>query len=576
MPMPSAYETHADIFFERYEEQSSKDIQSLLSRWIPDGSRVLELGCGSGRDARFMTRLGAHVTATDGSETMLQRAKDKAQAMLGAQSPSFAPLSLPPDKSSEERLFACDSSRFDAVYTCGMLQHLSDHELYETASFMERAASDSGTLIVIVPLDHKGDPDRKTFVRDALDYITLFERMGFRLAFQNLLDNTGSPGYQCRWASFVFLRDSKSERSNKRLRQILEKDAKTSTYKLALLRALCDINRTMPRCVRFDNGKALIPLGLIAERWVRDYWQLGCGSRMPRQIHQNRELGFKTALDLAMSACRNQYGIYESMMRDVARPANQTAVLKQLFDDVVTTALKGPVQYIRDEKNHPVFSYIPSHHGRRPAFDGRRSLVDRYGLIAFPAELWLELNRIAPWLEDSLILEWARLSARFESLTIVRDAFTQADIIVRLLPPAFARDTAFATTAYKTALSQKVLPSVWSGRPLTPQRLAIDHMLPWARFHCNDLWNLMPADARENGCKSDSIPSADILHASRGRIFDNWLLLASLAPSRFIVEAEIALTRTSLPKVHWEAPLFDALLETADMAARQLQTARWP
>ena len=52
----------------------------------------------------------------------------------------------------------------------------------------------------------------------------------------------------------------------------------------------------MPRSVRFDNGKALVPLGLIAERWIRDYWQLASGPRMPRQIHQNRELGFGTAL----------------------------------------------------------------------------------------------------------------------------------------------------------------------------------------------------------------------------------------------------------------------------------------
>ena len=34
---------------------------------------------------------------------------------------------------------------------------------------------------------------------------------------------------------------------------------------------------------------------------------------------------------------------------------------------------------------------------------------------------------------------------------------------------------------------------VWTGRPLTKPKLAVDHVLPWARFHSNDLWNLMPA-----------------------------------------------------------------------------------
>ncbi|MFR6358252.1 MAG: hypothetical protein ACLUNV_00390 [Sutterella wadsworthensis] len=63
---------------------------------------------------------------------------------------------------------------------------------------MERAVTDKGTLIVVVPLDHKGDPDRKTFLRDSLDYATLFERMGFRLASQEIRNGVGSPGHECR------------------------------------------------------------------------------------------------------------------------------------------------------------------------------------------------------------------------------------------------------------------------------------------------------------------------------------------------------------------------------------------
>ena len=438
MPMPSAYETRSEAFFRLYEGETPQEIQTLLTRWIPKGSRVLELGCGSGRDARFMSGLGAIVEATDGSGPLLKLAEARAQALLGAESPSFSLLCLPPDKGSEDALFA-RLPRFDAVYTCGVLQHLSDHELYEAACFMERAVTDKGTLIVVVPLDHKGDPDRKTFLRDSLDYATLFERMGFRLASQEIRDGVGSPGHECRWASCVFLRDSQSELSNRRFRHILEKDAKTSTYKLALLRALCDINRTMPRSVRFDNGKALVPLGLIAERWIRDYWQLASGPRMPRQIHQNRELGFGTALERTMTKCHSQYGVFESLMRNEARSKDQTSLLQQLFDDVVTTALKGPIHYIQDDGRNPVFTYVATHAGRRPPFTGRGSIIERYGLLAFPAELWLELNRIAPWLEDSLILEWARLSARFESCAALSTPLrrpTSSCAFCRRSPPA--------------------------------------------------------------------------------------------------------------------------------------------
>ena len=53
MPMPEAYLTRAKAFFDRCEKIDAPDILALLTRWIRTGSRVPELGCGSGRDARF-------------------------------------------------------------------------------------------------------------------------------------------------------------------------------------------------------------------------------------------------------------------------------------------------------------------------------------------------------------------------------------------------------------------------------------------------------------------------------------------------------------------------------------------
>ncbi len=98
MPMPSAYEIRSEAFFRLYEGETPQEIQTLLTRWIPKGSRVLELGCGSGRAARFMSGLGAIVEATDGSGPLLKLAEARAQALLGAKSPSFSLLCLPPNK----------------------------------------------------------------------------------------------------------------------------------------------------------------------------------------------------------------------------------------------------------------------------------------------------------------------------------------------------------------------------------------------------------------------------------------------------------------------------------------------
>ena len=93
MPMPSAYETRSEAFFRLYEGETPQEIQTLLTRWIPKGSRVLELACGSSRDARFMSGLDAIVEATDGSGPLLKLAEARAQALLGAF--AFLPTRLP-------------------------------------------------------------------------------------------------------------------------------------------------------------------------------------------------------------------------------------------------------------------------------------------------------------------------------------------------------------------------------------------------------------------------------------------------------------------------------------------------
>ena len=92
--MPSAYETRSEAFFRLYEGETPQEIQTLLTRWIPKGGRVLELACGSSRDARFMSGLGAIVEATDGSGPLLKLAEARHEAGISAPSrppsPCFA------------------------------------------------------------------------------------------------------------------------------------------------------------------------------------------------------------------------------------------------------------------------------------------------------------------------------------------------------------------------------------------------------------------------------------------------------------------------------------------------------
>lgn len=62
-----------------------KQVWSALLTAFPTGSRVLELNCGTGEDARFLARQGRFVVACDASGEMLQVAKrrDQVEGQVG-------------------------------------------------------------------------------------------------------------------------------------------------------------------------------------------------------------------------------------------------------------------------------------------------------------------------------------------------------------------------------------------------------------------------------------------------------------------------------------------------------------
>ena len=61
-----------------------QDMRTEMWHWLDatfaPGSRLIDLGCGTGLDAIRMARLGHHVTATDWSPQMVQRTRDRAES----------------------------------------------------------------------------------------------------------------------------------------------------------------------------------------------------------------------------------------------------------------------------------------------------------------------------------------------------------------------------------------------------------------------------------------------------------------------------------------------------------------
>lgn len=81
--------TAFDAFAEAYDDDFTHSILgqllrprvwNVLAQHFSAGQHVLELTCGTGEDALWLARRGVHVTATDGSAEMVEKAKAKAEA----------------------------------------------------------------------------------------------------------------------------------------------------------------------------------------------------------------------------------------------------------------------------------------------------------------------------------------------------------------------------------------------------------------------------------------------------------------------------------------------------------------
>ncbi len=93
----------------------------------------------------------------------------------------------------------------------------------------------------------------------------------------------------------------------------------------------------------------------------------------------------------------------------------------------------------------------------------------------------------------------------------------------------------------------------------------VDHMLPFARWKNNDLWNLLPALNVVNANKSDMIPSCSLLLRREEVITDYWSQVRQVFPTQFEREISISLLGRKITEDRrWKEDAFANLVQKAE------------
>ncbi len=194
----SFYETRAAEVVAGYEAVDFSPVLQPVLEHLSPGDRVLELGCGSGRDAAVLLDRGCNVTATDASDAMLTEAAARHPELERRLLRHVLPKTLP-----------FPSHSLDAVIAMAVIMHLSFEEIQKAFGDIIRVLKRQGIFAYSVnteraELDERGYDDRGRYFTclSTADWEQLHTEAGFEtVSMREERDLIGRTGVS--WVSFI-------------------------------------------------------------------------------------------------------------------------------------------------------------------------------------------------------------------------------------------------------------------------------------------------------------------------------------------------------------------------------------
>jgi len=135
------YSNNASLLSTRYESANVSELQSKLLDCFKNKHQLLELGCGSGRDAAFMIDHGFQVTGIDGSEEMIHSAIELHPEL----NRNLIVATIPEDMYKIEKTF-------DGIYSIATLMHLKEFQVRIVIKELSNLLNSDGILFFSVSI----------------------------------------------------------------------------------------------------------------------------------------------------------------------------------------------------------------------------------------------------------------------------------------------------------------------------------------------------------------------------------------------------------------------------------------
>lgn len=345
--------------------------------------------------------------------------------------------------------------------------------------------------------------------------------------------------------------------------KLIERDSKSSTYKFALLRGTIDLIQENSPFIEFKGDRVHFPMGLLIEKWMIYYYPIFDSNLKIPQINGKSNLSFEKQLSEVVAFYQKRGGLsafYADLKRNGVSEELTPTVLS-LANQLNSTIRRMPMYYIGrsiSSDYHSIFT--PELNRKSGSIDRLDSnyLALNYGTFSIPKEYYEAFEILGSFIsgQDSIFLKWAEFSRKASGKELPFET-----IVGKLVEsPVTERDSEVSKGLFDSLL-QKLgeTECVWTNE--RTEKIQVDHIVPFAIWKNNDLWNLLPAVPKINNNKRDKIPTPRLIERQKGVILHYWELLDKSFETRFQKEIKISLLGNANSS-NWRALAIDQLKES--------------
>ncbi|WP_026143100.1 MULTISPECIES: class I SAM-dependent methyltransferase [unclassified Thioalkalivibrio] len=554
--MKDFYSGQAERFFSEYEALTFENVHAAWKHLLPDRPGfAMDVGAGSGRDAAALAERGWEVLAVEPSDGLKSRGESSTRDR-------GLPVQWMADQLPDLSRVRSLSYQFDLILVSAVWMHLPEHQRERAFRILANLLAPGGVLVIT--LRHGASPDERTFhpvSRDELEHFARQQAL-VSVSCEDVPDTQGRPGVS--WETVVFRLADDGTGVLPLLRHIIVNDDKSSTYKLALLRAVVRLAEDAPGLVlRRDDDRVEVPFGALGLYWIKLY--------MPLLLRERLKQLPRATPGFAKSAFWALGNISPFDLRiGLAMDREQADIVGEAIDDACQTIKNMPVRYTTyPGTSNRIFEVAPGSRQRKTDFDRLTPEgLERFGVFRIPTAIWDCCSRYACWLEPAIVNEWIGLLRQYN-----RDASVETLVSAMEWEEGIRQTYQVRNRVQALRDEGATVKCVWTETALR-RSYDVDHCFPWIRWRNNDYWNLLPASRRANNSKGDRLPSAPLLERARPRILDWWqhAYVGTELERPFLLQA-----RAALPVEHPEdlEGLFDGVLQQRLRLKMNQRLAEW-